>query len=113
MMKLPIEVTTRTWIAGAGVVAAAAVLALAGAPDAAAAPAPELAAVVPDAAGGASAAKFKVGKAAEINPTMSIICFMLRDSTRIGTILRYVRNARLAARHHALCTQPHRFPAFG
>src|ERR1700728_2560525 len=101
MMKLPIEVTTRTWVAGAEVVAAA--------PDAAAAPAPELAAVVPDAAGGASAAKFKVGKAAKINPTMSIICFMLRDSTRIGTILRYVRNVRLSARHDAFCAQPDRF----
>src|SRR5580692_9275684 len=112
MMKLPIEVTTRTWVAGAAVVVAA-VLVLAAAPEAAAAPAPELVAVVPDAAGGASAAKFKVGKAAEINPTMSIICFMLRDSTRIGTILRYVRYARLSVRHDAFCAQPDRFPAFG
>src|SRR6202789_2747937 len=112
MMKLPIEVTTRTWVAGAALVAAAEPSVFAWV-LAAAAPAPELAAAVPDAAGGASAAKFKVGKAAEINPAMSIICFMLRDSTRIGTILRYVRNARLSACHDALCAQPDRFPALG
>ncbi len=44
------------------------------------------------------------------SPASSSSCFMLRDSTRIGTILRYVR-IKSAARRHAFCAQSHRLLA--
>ncbi len=46
------------------------------------------------------------------NRRISNNCFILRDSTRIGTILRYVRNQRVAG-HHAVCAQSHGFLAPG
>ncbi len=65
------------------------------------------AAAFADAGGGdVSAADAEVDHAAQSNPTVTISCFMLRDSTRMGTILRYVLNSCTASRH-PVCTQPH------
>src|SRR6202051_4711583 len=95
-VKLPIEVTT--WTCGEAAGAAGAV-GLGGALAAAAAPAAglaaggcagacaALAAGVSVAAGAASAARLEAEQVAEINPKTISSCFMLRDSTRRGTIL--------------------------
>src|SRR5665213_2773475 len=90
MVKLPSEVTTWTWGEAAGVAVLSAFAA---------------------AAGEVSAAKLGLKKAIDINPAMSTSCFMLRDSTRMGTILRYVLHRH--TRRYEVCTQSHRLLASG
>src|SRR5882757_7708309 len=45
---------------------------------------------------------------AKSSPRTSSSCFILRDSTRMGTILTHV-----VASHHTVCAQSDRIPAFG
>src|SRR5271165_5615369 len=111
MMKFPMEVTTWIWGAVADAAGAAGATGLVWVLAASAAGDAEAGAAA--AAGAVSAAKLAAGQVPNINPTVTSSCFMLRDSTRIGTILRYVRTLRFLARDHAVCTQPHRFLAPG